>query len=66
MPNRGELPIPSTRIKSAADSGKRSPDAEAWTIIAFCAIGWLMSFYFALATVGTDAFPKLISQIPWG
>lgn len=66
MPNRGELRIPAMRGKSAVKRGSASPDAEAWTIIAFCAIGWLMTFYFALSTVGVDTFPKLMSQIPWG
>ncbi|MFZ3358150.1 MAG: hypothetical protein WCA56_17760 [Xanthobacteraceae bacterium] len=42
------------------------PDAEAWTIIAFCAIGWLMTFYFALSSVGVDAFPQLMAQVPMG
>ena len=66
MPNRGELPIPAKRAKSAVKSGMAGPDAEAWTIIAFCAIGWLMTFYFAVSSVGVDTFPKLMSQIPWG
>ncbi len=66
MPNRGELPTPATRAKTTVGSGKSGPDGEAWTIIAFCAIGWLMTMYFALATVGVDTFPKLVGQIPWG
>ncbi|HEX4043340.1 MAG TPA: hypothetical protein VHY10_16700 [Xanthobacteraceae bacterium] len=66
MPNRGELPTPTMRAKTAVRGGKSGPDGEAWTIIAFCAIGWLMTMYFALTTTGTDTLPKLMSQIPWG
>jgi hypothetical protein len=70
MPNRGELPIPAMRgksaTKSAAKSGAALPDSEAWTIIAFCVIGWLMSFYVAVSSVGVDAFPGLMAQVPWG
>jgi len=66
MPNRGELPTPVARARSAVKRGTSSPDGEAWTIVAFCAVGWLMTMYFALATVGTDALPKVMSQIPWG
>ena len=66
MPNRGELPTPASRVKSAVERGKSGPDSEAWTIIAFCAIGWLMTFYVALETTGVDTFSKLMAQIPWG
>lgn len=66
MPNRGELPTTVMRARSAVRNGKHGPDGEAWTIIAFCTIGWLMTLYFALSTVGTDVFPKLMSQIPFG
>jgi len=66
MPNRGELPTPPMRGKSAVKSGTGGADSEAWTIIAFCAIGWLMTMYFALATTGADTFPKVLAQVPWG
>ncbi len=72
MPNRSELAVPAMRGRngsataSAVKSGGVLPDSEAWTIIAFCAIGWLMSFYLAVSTVGVDAFPGLMSQIPMG
>ena len=66
MPNRGELPTPAARAGSAVKSGRSGPDGEAWTIIAFCAIGWLMTFYCALATAGVDTFPKLMAQVPFG
>lgn len=66
MPNRRELQPRPPATESAVQRGKSGPDSEAWTIIAFCAIGWLMTMYFALSTVGTDAFPKAMSQIPWG
>jgi hypothetical protein len=72
MPNRGELPSPAQRARNAAvrsaaiKPSSAMPDAEAWTIIAFCAIGWLMTFYFALSSVGVDAFPQLMAQVPMG
>jgi|GEM_PF-3944720 len=66
MPNRGELPIPAMRGRSAADSRAANSDADAWAVIAFCAIGGLLSFYFAISSVGFDAFPALMSQIPGG
>jgi len=66
MPNRGEIPTPAGRTKSAVHPGARTSDAEGWTIVAFCTVGWLMTLYFALATVGTDSFPKLLAQVPWG
>jgi hypothetical protein len=66
MPNRGELPIPATRAKTAVKHGRSGPDGEAWTIVAFCAIGWLMTMYFALATAGLDTIPKVLALAPWG
>jgi hypothetical protein len=59
MPNRGELAdlrVRVTRAEPAAD--------DAWTIIGFCAIGWLISIYFATATLGVDAVPRLMAQFP--
>jgi hypothetical protein len=66
MPNRGELPIPAMRGRSAANSRAANSDADAWAIIAFCAIGGLSSFTMALASVGVAGFPALMSQMPWG
>jgi hypothetical protein len=59
MPNRGELAMPAARTAaSAATSG------DAWTVIGFCAIGWLLSIYAAVSTLGADAVPKLMAQFP--
>jgi len=66
MPNRGELPIPARRGGNAAKSRAASPDADAWTVIAFCAIGGLLSFYIAVASIGAGGFPALMAQTPWG
>jgi hypothetical protein len=67
MPNRRELPIPAMRAKtSVAKTGMIMPDADAWTVIAFCAIGWLASFYLAVSSIGADAFSGLTMQIPLG
>ena len=70
MPNRGELPIPAMRGRSAAKNAAMSraagPDADAWAVIAFCAIGGLLTFTLALASVGIDGFPVLTSMMPWG
>jgi len=67
MPNRGELPSPAMRAKSAAlRRGTAMPDGEAWIIIAFCTIGWLMSFYVAVSSVGVDGFQQVMAQVPLG
>ena len=66
MPNRGELPTPAVRAKSAVRTRQAGEESEAWTIIAFCAIGWLMTAYFALSAAGTDVLPRIVSQMPWG
>jgi len=67
MPNRGELPIPAMRTKPRTVANSAAgPDAEAWTIIAFCTMGWLMTFYFALSSAGADSFSSLAAQVPWG
>jgi hypothetical protein len=66
MPNRTELPNPAMRRRSAAKSDTVAPDSGAWTIIAVCAIGYLLSFYVAVSSVGIDAFQQLMGQIPWG
>jgi nicotinamide riboside transporter PnuC len=70
MPNRGELPIPATRAASAAKSRTTSyaanADADAWAVIAFCAIGVVLTFAMALASLGASGLPVLTSQMPWG
>jgi hypothetical protein len=61
MPNRGELAIPAAR---AAKSAAAPAAGDAWTVIGFCAIGWLLSIYAAVATLGIDALPRLMAQYP--
>jgi len=57
MPNRGELAIPAVRAaKSAPTSG------DAWAVIGFCAIGWLLSICAAISTFGVDAVPRLMAE----
>ena len=64
MPNRGELPIPATRDKTTAKSRAAGPDADAWTIIAFCAIGGLLSFCLAISSIGVNGYPAMMMQMP--
>ena len=66
MPNRGELPIPAMRGVSAAKSHAANADADAWAIIAFCAIGVVLTVTMALASLGASGLPELTSQMPWG
>jgi hypothetical protein len=54
MPNRSELAIPAP----PADFGAK----DAWMVIGFCAIGWLMSISLAASLLGAGALPKF----PWG
>jgi hypothetical protein len=54
MPNRGELAIPAR----PADFGAR----DAWMVISFCAIGWLMTVSMAASMLGLGSLPKF----PWG
>ena len=57
MPNRGELTTPAVRAaKTAPKSG------DAWTVIGFCAIGWLLSIGVAISTLGGDAVARLMTQ----
>ncbi len=51
MPNRGELAMPA---RPAVFGAK-----DAWMVISFCAIGWLMSISLTASVIG--ALPKL----PW-
>ena len=50
MPNRVELAIPAR----SADFGAR----DAWMVIGFCAIGWLMTISLAASLLGSEALPK--------
>jgi hypothetical protein len=59
MPNRGELAIPAVPAAKAATASN-----DAWTIISFCVIGWLISIYVATASLGIDAVPRLMEQFP--
>jgi hypothetical protein len=61
MPNRGELAIPVRAAKPATAAASAN---DAWTIIGFCAIGWLTSIYVATASLGLDAVPRLMEQFP--
>ncbi len=67
MPNRGELPSPAKRAGSVAVKGGTAvPDAKAWIIIAFCAIGRLTSICLAVSAAGGDALLRLLAQVPLG
>lgn len=59
MPNRGELAMPAAR----ATRSNATP-SDAWTVIGFCAIGWLLSIYVVASTLGIDAVPRLMAQFP--
>ena len=59
MPNRGELAIPAARTPASMATSR-----DAWTIIGFCAIGWSLSIYAAVYTLGVDAVPGLMAQFP--
>jgi hypothetical protein len=60
MPNRGELAFPIVR---SIENSEATAD-DAFTVIGFCAIGWLMSIYAAVSTLGFDAASKLMIQFP--
>ena len=70
MPNRGELPIPAMRGGRAANNRATShaakADADAWAVIAFCAIGVVLAFTMALVSLGASGLPAVTSQMPWG
>lgn len=66
MPNRGELPVAAMRNRNAANSRAANADADAWAVVAFCAIGGLLAFILALASVGIAGFPATVAQLPWG
>jgi hypothetical protein len=54
MPNRGELAIPAR----PSDFGAR----DAWMVISFCTIGWLMTISMAASLFGSGGLAKF----PWG
>ena len=60
MPNRGELPNPAMRVKSAA----ATPD-DAWPVVAFYALGFLISITMAVSALGLDAIPRVFGQFPF-
>ena len=60
MPNRGELPHPAMRAKSAA----ATPD-DAWPVVAFCALGFLISITMAVSALGLDAMSRVFGQFPF-
>jgi hypothetical protein len=60
MPNRGELPNPAMRVKSVA----ATPD-DAWPVVAFCALGFLISITMAVSALGLDAIPRAFGQFPF-
>jgi hypothetical protein len=62
MPNRGELAMPA--VRAATGAAATAAAADAWTIIGFCAIGWLMSIFAAVSALGFDAVPRLMAQFP--
>lgn len=64
MPNRGELATPAMRAAKSIDRSAEAESGDAWTIIGFCAIGWLLSIYAAVAALGVDAVPGLMAQFP--
>lgn len=53
------------REQNLAKSRAAAPDSDAWTVIAFCAIGGLLSFCLALSSVGINGYPAML-QMAWG
>jgi hypothetical protein len=62
MPNRGELGNPMRRPSTVA----LAVSDDAWPIVCFCTVGSLMTLYMAISSVGIDAVPRLMAQLPWG
>jgi hypothetical protein len=60
MPNRSELAMPAVR----AANGATAASGDAWTIIGFCTVGWLISIFAAVSSLGFDAVPRLMAQFP--
>jgi hypothetical protein len=61
MPMRGELVVPAMRSGSGAEI-----DNGAWIVVGFCALGWLVSIYFAASYPSIDGIPDLMAQFPYG
>jgi hypothetical protein len=59
MPNRAELSILAMQKKT----GMILPGVEAWTVIGFCAAGWLASFFLAISSIGAEAYSGMAQQI---
>jgi len=58
MPNRGELTLPVQADMSTGDNA-------AWALICFCALGWLISVYVAVAAQPVEEISLLIAQSFW-
>ena len=58
MPNRSELAAPAARVAA------KTTVEDAWMVIGFCTIGWLISIYAAVSALGVDAVPRLMAQFP--
>jgi len=58
MPNRGELAFPARPDIAAADNA-------AWALVCFCALGWLISVYVAVAAQPVEEISLLIAQSFW-
>jgi hypothetical protein len=44
-------------------TGMIMPGVDAWTVIGFCAAGWLASFFLAISSVGAEAYSGMAQQI---
>ena len=58
MPNRGELTLPVQPDVAAGDHA-------ACALICFCALGWLISVYVAVAAQPVEEISLLIAQSFW-
>jgi len=56
MPNRREL-APLKRRPSTVAAAKPS---DAWPIVGFCALGFLMSVFVAVSSIGFDAMRHIL------
>jgi hypothetical protein len=57
MPNRGELAGPTRRPSTVA----AAVPADAWPVVGFCALGFLMSIALAVSSFGA-ILPRLLDQ----
>lgn len=60
MPNRGELAFPTS---FATEDNEATAD-DAFMIVGFCTIGWLISIYAAVSSFGFDAASQFMMQYP--